>query len=146
MKKWKLSTWPFRPEAFHLNIRANWSSLVSCMSVRGLPCGAHKTVRDWQSPNWAENKGRGRLHLSPVLGSRQCGQLGSFSAWPATSDGTPKSAIWPRCWAVVSHCQSLRHPKGDLVQLSHDPLFLLCATCSSLSQQFQVDFKWQRKQ
>lgn len=31
----------------------NWSSLVSCMSVTGLPCGSDRTVRDWRGQTGA---------------------------------------------------------------------------------------------
>lgn len=48
--------------AFYLNIGANWSSLVSCVSVSGLPCGSDGAVRDWQGQNRAESEGESRIY------------------------------------------------------------------------------------
>lgn len=56
----KMLTWWLCREVFYLNRGVNWSSLVSCMSVTGLPCGSDGAVRDWRGQTGAGRYSRGR--------------------------------------------------------------------------------------
>lgn len=68
----------FSETSFIWKTGVNWSSLVSCVSVTGLPCGSDRTVRDWRGQTGAGSYsgGRGGFTLRTELGSVSVGGMG----------------------------------------------------------------------